>query len=76
MSYAQQLLDEGRTEGRSQGRDEGLAEGAQQGKVEAVEGFLRVGVTWDVIEAATGVNEPGFRALKERLSASDRSHGE
>ena len=68
MSYAQQLLEEGRMEGR--------AEGTQQGKVEAVEGFLKVGVTWDVIEAATGLNETGFRALKERLSASNRPPGE
>ena len=80
MSYARQLLEEGRAEGRSQGREEGrgqgLAEGAQRGKVEVVEGFLRVGVTWDVIEAATGLNEAGFRTLKERLSAFDGPRGE
>ena len=57
MSYAQQLLEEG----------------ARQGKIEAVEGFLRVGVSWDVIESATGLNEARFHALKEQLSASDRS---
>ena len=57
MSYAQQLLEEG----------------ARQGKIEAVEGFLRVGVSWDVIESATGLNEARFYALKEQLSASDRS---
>lgn len=79
MSYAQQLLEEGRAEGRSQGREEGrgqgLAEGAQRGKVEVVEGLLRVGVTWDVIEAATGLNEAGFRTLKEHLSAFDGPRG-
>ena len=58
MTYAQQLLEEGR------------AEGEQHGKVEAAEGFLRVGVTWDVIQAATGLDESQFQALKERLSAS------
>ena len=57
MSYAQQLLEEG----------------ARQGKIEAVEGFLRVGVSWDIIESATGLNEARFHALKEQLSASDRS---
>ena len=92
MSYAQQLLEEGRAEGReegraegrSQGRDEGRAEGRSEGreegtqrsKVEAAEGLLRVGVTWDVIEAALGLNETAFRALKERLSASNRSQTE
>lgn len=65
MSYAQQLLKEGREVGRE--------EGARQGKIEAVEGFLRVGVSWDVIESATGLNEARFHALKEQLSASDRS---
>ena len=35
-----------------------------------VEGLLRVGVTWDVIEAATGLNEARFRALKEQLTSS------
>ncbi len=64
MTYAQQLLEEGRQEGR--------AEGEQHGKVEAVEGFLRVGVTWDVIQAATGLDESQFQALKEHLSASGK----
>lgn len=62
MSYAQQLLEEGRAEGRE--------EGEQRGKVKVVEGFLQAGVTWDVIEAATGLDESAFRALKEQLSAS------
>ena len=61
MSYARQLLEEGREEG------------AWRGKVEAVEGFLKVGVAWDVIEAATGLDKLGFRALKERLAASHGS---
>ena len=61
MSYAQQLLEEGREEGE------------QRGKLKAVEGMLRIGVTWDVIEAATGLNESGFQALKEQLSAPDGS---
>ena len=46
-------------------------EGEQRGKVEVVEGLLRVGVTWDVIEAATSLTEAGFQALKAQLSASD-----
>lgn len=55
ISYAQQLLEEGE----------------KLGQVKTVEGLLRVGVTWDVIEAATGLNEAGFRTLKEHLSTSD-----
>lgn len=69
MSYAQQLLEEGRAQGRAEGKAEGKEEGLQRGKVEAVEGFLRIGVSWDVITSATGIDEPRFRALKERLAA-------
>ena len=35
-----------------------------------VEGFLRVGVAWDVIEAATGLAETRFQKLKDQLSDS------
>lgn len=40
-------------------------------QVEMVEGLLRVGVTWEVIEAATGLTEANFQALKAQLSGSD-----
>lgn len=40
-------------------------------QVEMVEGLLRVGVTWEVIEAATGLTEISFQALKAQLSDSD-----
>ena len=40
-------------------------------QVEMVEGLLRVGVTWDVIEAATGLTEAKFQELKAQLSGSD-----
>ena len=56
MSFAQQLL----------------AEGEQRGQLKTVEGLLRAGVGWDVIEEATGLNESEFKALKERLSAAGR----
>ena len=40
-------------------------------QVEMVEGLLRVGVTWEVIEAATGLTEASFQVLKAQLSGSD-----
>ena len=46
-----------------------LAEGERRGKVEVVEGLLRVGVSWEVIEAATGLNEARFQALKNQLAS-------
>ena len=67
MTCAQQLLAEGEAKGR--------AEGEARKQVEMVEGFLRVGVTWDVIEAATGLTEAatglteaGFQELKAQLA--------
>ena len=70
VTYAQELLAEGEAKDRAEGRIEGRVEGRAEGQVEVVEGLLRVGVTWDVIEAATGLNEAGFRALKEQLTDS------
>ena len=62
MTYAQELLAEGEAKGR--------AEGEIRKQIEMVEGLLRVGVTWDVIEAATGLNEAGFEALKAQSPGS------
>lgn len=67
MTYAEQLLAEGRAEGRA----EGEAKGEQRTKVQIVEGLLQAGVTWDVIEAATGLTEAGFEVLKAQLADSD-----
>jgi len=59
MSYAQQLLAEGEAKGRT------------ETQVEVVEGLVCVGVTWDVIEAATGLTEAKFQELKAQLSGAD-----
>ena len=67
MTYAEQLP----AEGRAAGRAEGEAKGEQRAKVQIAEGLLQAGVTWDVIEAATGLTEAGFEALKEQLTGSD-----
>ena len=56
ISYAQQLLEEGE----------------KLGQVKTIERMLRIGMTWDVIEAATGLNESAFQTLKEGRSASAR----
>ena len=71
MTYAQELLAEGEAKGRAEGEAKGRAEGEQHARVEIVEGFLRVGVAWDVIEAATGLTEAGFQALKAQPAGSD-----
>ena len=70
MTYAQELLAEGEARGRAEGEARGRAEGETRKQIEMVEGFLRVGVTWEVIEAATGLDAAGFEALKARSSGS------
>ena len=59
MTCAQQLLAEGEAKGR------------MENQIEMVEGLLRVGVTWDVVEDATGLTEAKFQELKAQLSGSD-----
>ena len=71
MTYAQELL----AEGEAKGRAEGHAEGRMENQVEVVEGLLRVGVTWEVIEAATGLTEADFQALKTRLADTGSQDG-
>ena len=66
MTYAQELLEKGRAEGLIEGEQRG----EQRSKVEIVEGFLRVGVAWDVIEAATGLTEAKLQELKTQLSGA------
>lgn len=66
MTYAQELLAEGEAKGEAKGE----VKGRIRGQVEVVEGLLRVGVVWEVIEAATGLNEARFQVLKAQLSES------
>jgi hypothetical protein len=38
-------------------------------QVEVIEGLLREGMAWSVIERVTGVNETQFQALKQHVAA-------
>ena len=79
MTYAEELIREGRKQGRKEGRDEGRDEGRQEGeqqgvlkgKVGTIENLLQAGVQWSVIESATGIDQDALRALKQRLAGSD-----
>jgi len=59
MTYAQELLKEGRAEGR--------AEGEIKAEVRIIENLLREGMEWSAIERVTGVHEPQFQALKQQI---------
>ena len=63
MSYAEQLLAEGRAEGEARGRI--------QERIQIVQGFVETGTSWDVIEAATGLTEADFQELKARVAKPD-----
>jgi predicted transposase/invertase (TIGR01784 family) len=67
MTYAQELLNEGRTEGRA----EGQAEGEIKAEVRIIENLLREGMAWDAIERVTGINEARFQALKRQVETMD-----
>ena len=55
MTYAQELLKEGREEGEI------------RAEVRIIENLLREGMDWPAIARITGVNETHFQALKQRL---------
>ena len=44
--------------------DQWIAHGRAKARIEVVECFLSVGVTWEVIEAASGLTETGLQAVK------------
>ena len=60
MSYAQQLLDEGRAEGRIQER------------IQVVQGFVETGTSWDIIQSATGLTEACQRHDKKSHFRHDK----
>ena len=55
MTYARELLAEGREEGRIEER------------VTMIENLLREGVSWSVIERVSGLNETPFQALRHQV---------
>lgn len=74
MSYAEELLREGEMKGKIKGKIEGEIKGEIKGKIETIDRFLKVGVAWETIEQATGIDPLRFAELQEelrRLTAGD-----
>ena len=71
MNYVEEIKQESRQAGRQEGRQEGRVEG----QVRTIESLLRAGAPWPLIESATGIDEAGLRALKQRLTASSAANG-
>ena len=66
---------EGYAEGRAEGYEAGHAEGRLWERVDVIESLVRAGIPWPAIESATGIDEAGLRALKQRLAASSAAPG-
>ena len=60
MTYAEELIREGRVEGR------------QEDRVATIESFLRAGVGWSMITQATGIDQEAFELLRRQTDPSDR----
>ena len=72
MTYAEELIREGRQEGELKGRQEGMLKGRQEGQVATIESFLRAGVGWPIIKQATGIDQDAFELLRRQTHASAR----
>ena len=73
MTSGERLRQEGRDQMRNEMRAvaeqrhlEGRLEGQREGRLETIDGLLRTGVDWSVIERATGIGEQEYRQLKSR----------
>ena len=66
MTYAEELILEGEQRGRQAGLREG-ERGRLEERVRTIEGLMRAGVQWPVIESATGIDQEALSALKRRL---------
>lgn len=68
MTYAEELLREGEQRGRLKGELQGELRGELKGQIETIEKLLQAGVSWAIIEQATGVDAPKFGELKQELA--------
>ena len=60
---------------RREGREEGRLEGRREGRLETIDGFLRTGVDWSLIERATGIGEQEYRQLRSRPNGAAAAGG-
>ena len=71
MTYAEELIQEGEQRGRQAGLREGEQRGRLEERVRTIEGLMRAGVEWPVIESATGVDREALSALKRQIAGPD-----
>ena len=56
-------------------RQEGREEGQREGRLETIDGLLRVGVDWSLIEQATGIGEQEYRQLRSQPNGAAAAGG-
>ena len=78
MTSGERLRQEGREQMRDQMRNEMRAVAEQrhrEGRLEIIDGFLRVGVDWSLIERATGIGEQEYQKLRSQPNGEDAAGG-
>ena len=68
-----------RQEGRDQMRDEMRAVAEQryrEGRLETIDGLLRTGVDWSLIERATGIGEQEYQKLRSQPNGAAAAGGD
>ncbi len=91
MTSGERLRQEGRDQMRDQmrnemraiaeqrhreGRSEGRLEGQREGRLETIDGLLRTGVDWSVIERAIGIGEQEYRQIKSQPNGEAAAEGD
>ena len=75
-AVAERRHREGRSEGQQEGHREGRLEGQREGRLEMIDGFLRTGVDWSLIERATGIGEQEYQKLKTQPNGAAAAGGD
>ena len=57
-------------------REEGRLKGQREGRLEMIDGFLRTGVDWSLIERATGIGEQEYWKLKSQPNGAAATGGD
>ena len=79
MTSGERLRQEGRDQMRDQMRavaERRHREGRSEGRLETIDGFLRAGVDWSMIERATGIGEQEYRKLKRQPNGAPAAGGD
>ena len=75
MTSGERLRQEGRDEMRAVA-EQRHREGQREGRLEMIDGFLRTGVDWSLIERATGIGEQEYQKLKSQPNGAAAAGGD